>query len=205
MSEAGARPPGGTVSLSPQLFLHLLPQMAVEELLVTLYFLFLAGGQEVKEEDLLSHPLLLRALTRHAPRPVQAARRGLAQALRRGTIRRRQDEGGRALLCPGPPLVPPPNIFRLYEENIGPLSPLVADELREAEARYPWPWIEDAFREAVERNKRSWSYIKAILRRWEEEGRRDEAPGRSLERDEVRWLAERYRRGKGQPPTAAPR
>ena len=64
-----------------------------------------------------------------------------------------------------------PNIFVLYEQNIGLLSPLIADELRDAADQYPTEWIESAFREAVQHNKRKWSYIRAILRRWETEGR----------------------------------
>ena len=64
-----------------------------------------------------------------------------------------------------------PNIFILYEQNIGLLSPLIADELRDAADSYPAEWIETAFREAVLHNKRKWSYIRAILRRWETEGR----------------------------------
>ena len=68
-------------------------------------------------------------------------------------------------------LVERPNIFVLYEQNIGLLSPLIADELRDAADRYPEEWIESAFREAVQHNKRKWSYIRAILRRWEAEGR----------------------------------
>ena len=68
-------------------------------------------------------------------------------------------------------LVERPNIFVLYEQNIGLLSPLIADELRDAADRYPADWIESAFREAVQHNKRKWSYIRAILRRWEAEGR----------------------------------
>jgi DNA replication protein len=64
-----------------------------------------------------------------------------------------------------------PNIFVLYEQNIGLLSPLLADELKDAADQYPAEWIEAAFREAVEHNKRKWSYIRAILRRWETEGR----------------------------------
>jgi DNA replication protein len=64
-----------------------------------------------------------------------------------------------------------PNIFILYEQNIGLLSPLIADELRDAADQYPVEWIEAAFREAVLHNKRKWSYIRAILRRWETEGR----------------------------------
>jgi DNA replication protein len=64
-----------------------------------------------------------------------------------------------------------PNIFVLYEQNIGLLSPLLADELKDAADQYPADWIESAFREAVQHNKRKWSYIRAILRRWETEGR----------------------------------
>jgi DNA replication protein len=64
-----------------------------------------------------------------------------------------------------------PNIFVLYEQNIGLLSPLIADELKDAAEQYPPDWIEAAFREAVQQNKRKWSYISAILRRWETEGR----------------------------------
>jgi DNA replication protein len=64
-----------------------------------------------------------------------------------------------------------PNIFVLYEQNIGLLSPMIADELTDAAAHYPQDWIEAAFREAVQQNKRKWSYIRAILRRWETEGR----------------------------------
>jgi DnaD/phage-associated family protein len=64
-----------------------------------------------------------------------------------------------------------PNIFVLYEQNIGLLPPLLAEELKEAADQYPAEWIEAAFREAVQQNKRKWSYIRAILRRWETEGR----------------------------------
>lgn len=64
-----------------------------------------------------------------------------------------------------------PNIFTLYEQNVGLLLPLVAEELREAGERYPQEWIEEAFRLAVQQNKRKWSYIRAILHRWEIEGK----------------------------------
>ena len=64
-----------------------------------------------------------------------------------------------------------PNIFVLYEQNIGLLAPMIADELKDATDQYPQEWIEAAFREAVQQNKRKWSYIRAILRRWETEGR----------------------------------
>jgi len=68
-----------------------------------------------------------------------------------------------------------PNVFVLYEQNIGLLQPLIVDELRQAEKLYPVAWIEDAFRIAAERNVRNWRYIRAILERWAREGRHDEA------------------------------
>ncbi|HEY7126895.1 MAG TPA: DnaD domain protein [Ktedonobacterales bacterium] len=64
-----------------------------------------------------------------------------------------------------------PNIFTLYEQNIGLLLPMMAEELRDAADRFPEDWIVEAFREAVEQNKRSWRYIHAILQRWETEGK----------------------------------
>lgn len=70
-----------------------------------------------------------------------------------------------------------PNIFALYEQNVGLLPPLLAEELREAGERYPAEWIEEAFRLAVQQNKRRWSYIRAILKRWESEGKGEPAHG----------------------------
>jgi DNA replication protein len=64
-----------------------------------------------------------------------------------------------------------PNIYKLYEENIGPLTPLIADMLRDAEKTYPYDWINEAIVKAVQNNARKWSYIQAILRSWQEEGR----------------------------------
>ncbi len=65
------------------------------------------------------------------------------------------------------------NIYGLYEENIGLLTPLVAEELREAEDQYPFPWIVDAFREAVARNRRRWRYVQRVLEAWKAEGKPD--------------------------------
>ena len=66
-----------------------------------------------------------------------------------------------------------PNIFTLYEENIGLLTPMIAEELRDAEKTYPELWIKDAIKEAVNAGKRNWRYISAILERWETEGKSD--------------------------------
>jgi DNA replication protein len=67
----------------------------------------------------------------------------------------------------------PPDIFTLYEQNIGMLTPMIAEELRDALKLYAEAWIRDAIKEAVNHNKRKWSYISAILERWTAEGRDD--------------------------------
>jgi DnaD/phage-associated family protein len=64
-----------------------------------------------------------------------------------------------------------PNIFTMYEENIGLLTPMIAEELRDAEKTYPELWIKDAVKEAVNAGKRNWRYISAILERWATEGK----------------------------------
>ena len=63
------------------------------------------------------------------------------------------------------------NVFKLYEENVGPLTPLIADALKDAEETYSEEWIAEAIGLAVSNNKRSWKYCEAILKRWKEEGR----------------------------------
>ena len=94
---------------------------------------------------------------------------------------------GRALAPRGePPASKRGNLFQLYEENIGPLTPLVAEELKEAEQLYPAGWLEEALREAALLNKRSWRYAAAILRRWATEGRKRETPGRDLDESDPR-------------------
>jgi DnaD/phage-associated family protein len=83
-------------------------------------------------------------------------------------------------------------VFVLYEENVGSITPLIAEELKEADEQYPHEWLVDAFREAAELNKRNWRYIRRILERWQTEGRDHE----KRERDpQIEWLEQRYREG----------
>ena len=79
-----------------------------------------------------------------------------------------------------------PNIFRLYEEHIGPLTPMIAETLRDAEQLYPADWLEDAVRIAVENNVRRWRYVEAILRSWKEKGR-NEQDRQGTEKDRRRY------------------
>ena len=64
-----------------------------------------------------------------------------------------------------------PNLFKLYEDNIGPLTPMVADLLQEDARDFPADWFEDAIKEALSHNARNWSYVRAILKNWKENGR----------------------------------
>ncbi len=63
-----------------------------------------------------------------------------------------------------------PSSFKLYEENIGPLTPLIADAIKDAEQTYKPEWVAEALEIAVKNNKRNWKYVEAILRRWKEDG-----------------------------------
>jgi DNA replication protein len=85
-----------------------------------------------------------------------------------------------------------PNIFVLYEQNIGLLQPLIADELRHAAGAFPAQWIEEAFHLAAKANVRRWSYIRAILERWSTEGKSDGTSRRDAETDYRRYIEDEY-------------
>ena len=84
-----------------------------------------------------------------------------------------------------------PNIFRLYEENIGPLTPIIADALRDAQGMFPLEWIEEAVQLAVKNNVRRWKYVETILTRWQEEGK-DGADRRDTQEDHRRYIKGEY-------------
>jgi DNA replication protein len=75
------------------------------------------------------------------------------------------------------------NIFALYEQNIGIITPMIAEELKEADKLYPPRWIEEAFKEAVTLNKRSWKYIARILEKWASEGKDSGEHRRDIKKD----------------------
>jgi len=88
-----------------------------------------------------------------------------------------------------------PDIFTLYEQNIGMLTPMIADELLEAEKHYPTAWINDAIKEAVSLNRRNWRYIAAILERWSSEGRSDGTYRRDFKKtDPDKYIKGKYGR-----------
>lgn len=170
----------------------------------------------VTRRELASDSLLLEALRVTGQPPERALETGLERAVARGTllhvIARRDTEeehcyfmntahgrrtverisnGELRLPEEGPQSkleVQRPNIFVLYEQNIGLLQPLLADELRDAEQTYPADWIEEAFHIAAQNNVRRWSYVRRILERWAVEGK-----GKTGRRDEEN--RKRYIRG----------
>ena len=133
---------------------------------------------------------------------VKEIRRGLKKCLERGTMLKAENEAdvfyflnsprGRLavdsflkgkLSGVGSAARERTNLFKLYEENIGPLTPLIADTLKDAESTYAAEWISDAIGLAVENNKRNWKYIEAILKRWKEEGRAEKQDRRNDKKD----------------------
>jgi DNA replication protein len=203
-------------------FAELLPDIDhLGELKVTLHIFWLLAQQKgerpyVAGDELAADGRLLTGLAVTGRPPEEVLADALERAVARGTLLRAftpqrdwyfvNSERGRQAVeemlagqwSPAPPgeavevQVQRPNIFLLYEQNVGPLTPLLAEELREAEDTYPAPWIEDAFREAVELNKRSWRYIQRILERWATEGKGDETARRSHEGDPRRFIEGKY-------------
>ncbi|WP_322509852.1 DnaD domain protein [Anaerolinea sp.] len=209
------------VSIPEPFFTELLPQVDhLGELQVILYALWYVSRMEapirfISYQDFARDEVLMRALG--DPHQLEDA---LERAVQRGVFLRVLPEGkslkealyflntprGRAAIEaiqrgewhpesePYPTVtlvVERPNIYRLYEDNIGPLTPLIADLLEEAEKTYPQTWIEEAFQIAVERNVRNWKYIQAILKSWQEEGR-DGENRRSSEENRRRYVEGKY-------------
>jgi DnaD/phage-associated family protein len=85
-----------------------------------------------------------------------------------------------------------PNIFRLYEENIGALTPLIADALKDAEETYSAEWVAETIDLAVRNNKRNWRYCEAILKRWKEEGRGEKQDRRDTEKHRDKYTKGEY-------------
>jgi DnaD/phage-associated family protein len=196
-----------TFTQLPNTFFHQLINQIddVAELKVTLYMLWRVEYMEGPFHVLNKMDFDVKELGLG----VEEITRGLEKAARRGSILKVQRDSsvyfllnsprGRAAIqaiekgkwnpadgVSAPPLERP-NIFKLYEENIGPLTPLIADALKDAEATYPEEWIAETIELAVKNNKRYWKYCEAILKRWKEEGRH----GKKDQQDSVK-STERY-------------
>jgi DnaD/phage-associated family protein len=153
----------------------------------------------------------------HMEGPVRFLRRadfgafasGVDKAVSRGSLLRVQNEAGEFFFLNSPrgrasveaiqngkfdpskiqnaPPVERSNVFTLYEQNIGALTPLIADMLREAEKEYPSAWFEEAFEIAVAKNVRNWKYVEAILRRWKDKGKDERKDRKDAVKDFKRY------------------
>ena len=196
----------------PDTFFHqLLNQIEdAAELKVTLYFLWRVEHMDgpfraLREEDVNTEECGLSA---------EEIRAGIENAVKRGSLLNVEKDKQTYFLLNSPrgrataramergtwnpevpgPVVPfeRPNIFRLYEENIGPLTPLIADALKDAEETFSPEWIAEAIDLAVRNNKRSWRYCEAILKRWKEEGRGEKQDRRDPEKDRDKYIKGEY-------------
>jgi DnaD/phage-associated family protein len=61
-------------------------------------------------------------------------------------------------------------LSQLYEQNIGAITPLIADSLRLAAEEFPAAWYRPAFAAAARNNVRRWSYVQAVLDGWRRNG-----------------------------------
>ena len=180
----------------------------------------------VSLDEFLNDTVLLRGLEPEtgADSAAEEIRRGLRLAVRRGTLLVHgsnpdeavfvlNNEPGRQALSRlketgvapagglGTEEAPPRareklNIFVLYEDTIGTLSPIVAERLQEAEQRYPPGWIREAFEIAAVENKRSWQYVSAILARWGSEGKGNWTGGSNREDGKSGRNSPKNQRGK---------
>jgi len=83
-----------------------------------------------------------------------------------------------------------PTVFKLYEANIGPLTPYIVDDLKDLQNEYSAAWINDAIHIAVQENKRALRYVIGILKRWRKEGKTDDgATGRQDQTDGKRYIS----------------
>jgi DNA replication protein len=193
-------------AITEQFFTELLPLIDdLVELKVTLaclrHFDQKPGlAQWTTEEELAGDPSLADVQANVAA--------GLSQAVQRGSIVRAADTSGQTWFFPNSEigraaasavargesiesigLLPErPNIYTLYEQSIGALTPIIVDQLRDAEREFPASWIEEAFAEAVKHNVRAWAYVRKILDNRLRRDKRDEARGRDVAADWQRIL-----------------
>jgi DnaD/phage-associated family protein len=197
-------------------FRHLLTGIDdLDELKVTLYAIWRIGNMEgrthyLRDQDFTAcvlepGPALEKAVKRGSLLKAQPPTTGLGPEKQATALYFLNSPRGRAAaasLAQGqwrpdtagsmPALPERPNIFKLYEENIGPLTPLIADALQDAEKTYPPEWVAEALGTAVKNNKRNWKYVEAILHRWKEEGHAKKQDRRDAQEDGRRYAEGEY-------------
>ena len=101
-------------------------------------------------------------------------------------------ESGEAGKTQAAPMAERPNLFKLYEENIGPLTPMIADMLKDAEQTYSQEWVAEALEIAVKKNIRNWKYVEAILKRWKEKGEHEGKDRQDAEKGSERYTKSEF-------------
>jgi len=201
-----------TFSQVPDTFFHQLLKQVEDaaELKVTLYLIWRVEHMEGPFRALSRMDFNIKDLGLSA----EEITRGLKKAVQRGTLLEIQRETLVYFLLNSPRgrataqamengqwnpktrvSIPPlerPNIFKLYEENIGPLTPLIADALKDAEEIFSAEWTAEAIELAVKHNKRNWKYCEAILKRWKEEGRAEKQDRSDTEKDRRKYVEGKY-------------
>lgn len=196
--------------LPDSFFHHLLKDIKdADELKVTAYFLWRAEHMDGPFRVLSRLDFNVKELGLSA----DEITRGLEKAVKRGSLLKVEKEAkiyfllnsprGRAgveaiesgkwspSLASAPPMERP-NVFKLYEENIGPLTPLIADALKDAEETYSDAWVADAIELAAKNNKRNWKYCEAILKRWKDEGRHGQKDQRGARQGSERYTKSEF-------------
>ena len=175
------------ISLPDSFFTQAMPKIQdMAELKIVLYVAYLIMRKQerpyfVTYKELLSHELM-------AKMGAETLRRALDSAVEHGALLQSTaningvSEDVYSLTADSRQLSDI-NIFALYEQNIGIITPMIAEELKEAGKIYPPQWIEEAFKEAVTLNKRSWKYIARILERWASEGKDSGEYRRDIKKD----------------------
>ena len=185
------------ISLPDSFFTQAIPKIQnLAELKIVLYVAYLILRKQerpyfVTYKELLSHELM-------ATMGEEALRQALNSAVEHGALLHSTVNINGVLedvysLTDDSHQPPAVNIFALYEQNIGMITPMIAEELKEAEKLYPPQWIEEAFKEAVTLNKRSWRYIARILERWASEGKDSGEHRRRIKKiDPDKYIKGRY-------------
>ncbi len=177
------------ISLPDSFFTQAVPKIQdLAELKVVLYVAYLILRKQDHPQFVTSKELKAESCRLSAGLGEETLRQALNSAVEHGTLLHStlningmlEDIYSLTAESRQPPTI---NIFALYEQNIGMITPMIAEELKEAERIYPPQWIEEAFKEAVTLNKRSWKYIAHILERWASEGKDSGEYRRDIKKD----------------------
>jgi DnaD/phage-associated family protein len=207
--------PAGKVTVTPipnLFFTELIPAIDdLAELKTILHIFWLVANnkqQHVRLNDLRADRTLLQSLAIDGRKPEEELTRALDAAVSRGALLKlssdddfyfvnnesgrrtyeqieKEEQPRRSTIVELADARERPNIFALYEQNIGPLTPMIVEELKDAEKEYPGDWIEQAIKLAVENSVHKWSYARKILERWRTDGRQVDS-----KKDKAWWQGE---------------